>query len=295
MTSATIIQARPQWRQALPQPAGLPSLRTFVGQAVAGSLLAHFLLFVVPCLLSQTNWDKLASACLLLAGFLFLSLFAGVPAGCIIWACTRSDAGPVHWAYRCVIALLVLLPGWLYLGCLAFSDVRSVRLWLLAWLLVPAVTIGLLTHSRLRLGHELVRRGEAAGRVSRVVAAFSGTVLRVAVVLLFMETLVAVIYLSRSADRLDEQIWTALLCGHFAASLLVVFLRTNFALLATVAAAALAPLFIAFYSFPVLAEMFRFVVTGYVAVWVVFLLSRWRQTDFALSFLNEEIHYYLID
>ena len=295
MTGATIIQARMPRRQALPQPAGLPSLRTFAGQAIAASLLAHFLLFVAPCVLSQTNWDKLASACFLLAGFLFLSLFGGVPAGCIIWACTRSDARPVHWAYRSVIALAVLLPGWLYLSCLAFSDVRSMQLWVLAWLLLPAVTIGLLTHSRLRLGHELVRRGEAVGRLSRVLAALSGVVLRVVVVLLFMETLVAVIYLAKAPARRDQLIWTALLCGHFATSLLVVFLRTNFVLLAPVSAVALAPLFIAFYSFPVVLDLFRHVVTAYIALWVVFLLSRWRQTDFALSFLNEEIHYYLID
>lgn len=42
------------------------------------------------------------------------------------------------------------------------------------------------------------------------------------------------------------------------------------------------------------------VAVGYIAanfllVWAVFLLTRWRQTPVALSFLKEEFRYYLID
>ena len=294
MSATTIINARAQRPQLL-QATGLPRIKTFVGQAVAGSLLAHFLLFVAPCLLSQNNWDKLASACVLLACFLFLSLFAGVPAGFILWACTRADARPLHWAYRCVVALLVLFPGWLYLGWIAFPFTAVEKLWVLAWLLLSAVMIGVFTHSRLRVGAELVRGGEAVRQVSRVLAALSGVVLRLTVVLLFMESAVAAIYLYREPDRQDELIWTTLLCGHFAASLFVVFVRTNTGLLAILAAISLAPLIIALVTFPQMRETASYVFHGYFALWATFLLSRWRQTDFALSFLNEEIHYYLID
>jgi hypothetical protein len=292
MTRATIIQVRVQRPQPLPQPVNLPSLKTLAGQAVAGSVFSHFVVFLIPCLLSQVDFGFWLIA---LPFFLFASLFGGVPAGFIIWACTRSDARPLHWAYRCGIALLVLLPGWLYLSSIMFGAVASVQLWFLAWLLVPALVIGLLTHSGLRVGRELARGGEAVGGTSRVLAALSGVVLRVLVVLSFMESFLATICLARAPNFQQELILTTLLCGHFAAGTIVLFVRTDLELLAIIASIALAPLIIAFVTFPQLTEILRYVFAGYIGWWVMFVFTRSRQLDRVLSFLNEEIHYYLMD
>ncbi|HET9478723.1 MAG TPA: hypothetical protein VFO72_05235 [Pyrinomonadaceae bacterium] len=39
----------------------------------------------------------------------------------------------------------------------------------------------------------------------------------------------------------------------------------------------------------------RYILLGYLAAWAVFLLTRWHQTDVALSTIKEELRYYLID
>lgn len=273
-----------------------PHIKTFIGQAVAGSLFAHFILFLAPFLVgNDINWGQATEMLAVLTFFLIMGLAAGVPAGMIIWACTRSDAQPLHWILRSVVALLVLLPGWLFFRLIAYTTTTKEQLWLLAWLLLPAVMIGLLTHSRLRVGRELIRGGEAVGRVSRVLAGFTGVILRMTVVFLFMECLLAAVYLQQSESRQQEIIWTTLLCGHFTTSLLVMFLRTDAGWRAMVSAIALAPLIIALFTFPEMTEMLRYVFIAYLTLWALFLLSRWRQTDVALAFLNEEIHYYLID
>jgi|GEM_PF-2234668 len=292
MMNTTIIDTRVRRPAVVLQPAGLPRLKTFAGQAAAGAVFSHFILFVLACAMARENLGFWLFA---LPCFLFLSLFGGVPAGFIIWACTRSDAKPLRPAYRCVIAVLVLGPGWFYLSRIAFPTTAAAQLWLLAWLLLPAVTIGLLTHSRLRVGRELIRGGQAVGRGSRVLAGLSGFVLRLSGVLLFMESAVAVIYLSKATDQQDQLIWAILLCGHFTASLFVMFLRTDITLLATLSMIALAPLIIVFLKLPQMTETLRYVFIGYFGLWAMFLQTRWRQTDYALAFLNEEIHYYLID
>jgi hypothetical protein len=295
MTSTTIIDTRIKRSPLVLQPAHRsPGLKTFVGQAIAGAVLSHFVVYLIPCL--WVDRDGVGFWIFALPFFLFLSLFGGVPAGFIIWACTRSGARPLHRASRCLIALLVLLPGWLYVCSIAFAATGTVQLWMLAWLLVSAITIGLLTHSRLRLGRELVRGGEAIKRLSRVLAGLSGVLLRLTVVLLFMETLVAAIRLYY-LDGLphNQLIWATLLCGHFAASLFVVFAKTDVELLAVRSAVAMVPLFLALFIFRELSEPLRYVAGGYLALWALFLVTRWREIDRAFAFLNEEIHYYLID
>ena len=289
MTSTTIIDTRVQRQpRVMMARAGLPRLKTFVGQAIAGAVFSHFIVLVLACLAEPIDLGFWLAA---LPVFLFMSFLGGVPAGCIIWACTRSDARPLHPVYRCVIAVLVLGPGWFYLRGLTGGG----QLWGLGWLLLPAVMIGLLTHSRLRVGHELVRGGEAVRRGSRVLAGFSGVALRVSVVLLFMEGVLTAICLLKMANQQDELLWAVLLCGHFAISLFVVFSRAGIAVLTTLSFIALAPLVIVFVRCPQMTEKLRYVFGGYFALWALFLLTRWRETDDALAFLNEEIHYYLID
>lgn len=294
MTSTTIIDTRARRPALNVQPVRLPRLKTFIGQAIAGAVFSHFVLFVSASAVGN-NWDSFTSAGFVLIVFLFLSLFGGVPAGFIIWACTRSFAKPLHPAYRCVIALLVLFPGWLYVSSVAFVTTAEARLFLLAWLVLPTVSIGLLTHSRLLVGRELVRGGEAVRLITRVLAAVTGVLLRVTVVLLLMESVVASVYLYKTPDRHNELIWVLLFGGHFTVSLFVVFLRTDITMLSALSVIALLPAVIVFVKLPGMTETLRYVFGAYFALWAMFVLTRWRETDHAVAFLNEEIHYYLID
>jgi hypothetical protein len=276
-----------------------PRVMTFIAQAALGSMFAYYVLFIVPLFLSghtggplDLGWILVALAC-----FLVLGLFIGVLPGVIIWACSTGH-GPLHQIFRCIIAVLLLFPGWLYISLIVFGGDRprpDQQLWLLGWLVLPSIVIGLTTGSRLRIWHELVRGGEAVGRVPRLFAGLTGLVLRMAVVLLFIASVPSLIALEKYQKLQHELIWTMLLCGHFTASLLVVFLKSDFRFVAAVAAIALVPLVIALIALPESLEVARYVLYGYLALWAMFLLTRWRQTDVALSFLNEEIHYYLID
>src|ERR1051326_460449 len=139
MTNTVIIDTRVRRTPTVRRPVVLPRLKTFMGQAIAGSVFSHFVLLLLACL---TATDQLGFWLIALPCFLFLSLFGGMPAGFIIWACTRSDARPIRPAYRCLIALLVVFPGWFYLSWIAFVTSATGKLWLLAWLLLPAITIG---------------------------------------------------------------------------------------------------------------------------------------------------------
>ncbi|HEV2835823.1 MAG TPA: hypothetical protein VGW58_10925 [Pyrinomonadaceae bacterium] len=285
------IQGRP-WR---PYREHRLPLMTFVAQAAVGSMFAYFILFVVP--LFWSRYEPNLIVLVVCALFLILGLIVGVLPGVIIWACTRSDAEPLNGIVRCAIAATILFPGWAYFALILFNEHPrpDQQLWLLGWILLPAIMIGLLTHSRLRVGRELVRGGEAVRRLSRLLAGLTGFVLRIVVVSLFMESVVTLIYLQKNADLYNELIGAMLLCGHLTASLVVVFMRTDFGFVAALSAIALVPLIIWIVTFPVMFDTFRYVVLAYLGVWAMFLLSRWRQTDVALSFLNEEIHYYLID
>jgi hypothetical protein len=93
----------------------------------------------------------------------------------------------------------------------------------------------------------------------------------------------------------DDWLWPALLCGHFAAGVAVLFARLKLALLFPLALIVNAPIIAALVQFHVSTPELWFVAAPYLGVWALFLLTRWRQTDLALGVLNEEIHYYLID
>lgn len=275
--------------------AGRPGFMTFVAQAALGSAFAYFILFVVPFGL-DTNPGE-AVVLVIMPVFMLLGVIVGAPVGLIIWACSKMSTAPLHWVYRAVIATVFLGPGWIYFTLLVFADPpeHKHQLWLLGWLVLPVIAIGLLTDSAVRPWRELVRGGETTGRIARVLAGLTGIILRVTVVLLFMESVVAVICLGRMTGHHDQGIAALLLCGHFTASLAVLFVRMPFWLVAALAAIAIEPVIAVLYAFPDIPPAVRYVIFGYLGAWAMFLLARWRGTYHAFAVLNEEIHYYLID
>ena len=270
---------------------------TLIAQATVGCIVGNLVLLVAAILLHSNpqSYDYLI--------FLFplnpvFALLAGTVAGFLIWACGRLAYAPLNGATRVVTGVAVVTIAWVVLA-LVFSinsPPRGEEAWLLALALTPGIGIGIFTNSRFRLWRELVGGGEAAGTVSRVLAAVSGLLLRLTVVLLFMDSLVVLGFLCNE-PHINERdlICTSLLCGHLAASAVVLFVRTHIGLLTAISAIAFVPLVIALVMFPELTEALRYVLIGYFGLWAMFLQTRWRQTDAAVSFLNEEIHYYLID
>src|ERR1043166_4575502 len=87
MTNTVIIDTRVRRTPTVRRPVVLPRLKTFMAQAIAGSVFSHFVLLLLACL---TATDQLGFWLIALPFFLFLSLFGGVPvfdcpAGCLSW------------------------------------------------------------------------------------------------------------------------------------------------------------------------------------------------------------------
>ena len=274
-------------------PAWIP---TMIAQATVGCFAGQFLLIVLRLILFPKPYNVE-----LVATVPFLLIFAaimGIPAGLAIWICGRVADRPLSGASRCVIGvgiLSILLVGYMLLVSWIPSSPID-QLVLLVSILVPGIGIGLVTNSGLRLLHELVRKGEASGRLPRLFAGVSGVLLRPMVVLLFMVSLIAMwgIFQSDYYQR-EDRVWSIFFFFHFAGGFALLFWRMRTSVLSPLALLVNVPMVLAVFEFRYFAHELRPVPIVYLGIWAVFLLSRWRQTDLALSFLNEEIHYYLID
>lgn len=301
MTNVTSIQqSMYEHSPAVERPLGL---LTMLARAVVGGFFGSFVLLIARILFVYTpsnGWFMLFLPFLLVFG-----LATGVPAGLLIWAGTKVTRGPLHTINRCVIGVLVLSLGWflLWLFWLGQDTSPELQLWALPVILVPGVLIGLITGSRLRPGRELIRGGEANSTVLKILAGLTGSVLRVVVVFLFLATVIAVVCLfqeyflgsSPPPEYLRKGLfWYTLAFGHFAAGLVVLFARIRFWLLARLTLIATTPV-IASLFVPEMIAPVRYVIIGYLGMWAMFLLTRWRQTDVALSALKKEVRYYLID
>ena len=273
-----------------------PGLARFIAQAAIGFIVSYFALILARMLLvpeQGNDWFVFW-----LVAVFIVSLEVGVVAGLIIWLCTVMLRHSPNAIYRSVIGMVIVALLWfglaLSLGWEPRTDVD--QLWVLAVIIVPGIGIGAVTNSRLRVWHELVRTGEAVHRLPKILAGFTGLVLRPVVVFMFMCCLIVLIArLQPDYEGGNGWLWPALLCGHFAAGSAILFARLKTSLLFPVALIANAPIIAALVQFHVAGPDLWPVAIPYLGVWALFLLTRWRQTDLALSFLNEEIHYYLID
>ncbi|HEY3579716.1 MAG TPA: hypothetical protein VGK82_04205, partial [Pyrinomonadaceae bacterium] len=149
--------------------------------------------------------------------------------------------------------------------------------------------------SRLQPWQALVRATGTVGRKSAVLAGLTSIVLRSGILLLFLFFGLIFLSVMQGPDSRESR-WIALITIHLTLSLLVVFSNMKLWLLAMSALLINAPVVI------LLAEFQRqqlefgwYVLWAYLALWSMFLLTRWRQTYRALSMLGEEMRYYLID
>jgi hypothetical protein len=301
MTNTTSVQQLIRERRVyLPQRLSQPGIATLIPQSIAGWFLGSFLVELIWILF---RYDKYNGFVVLRMPFVMVcGLAAGPVVGLLIWMFSRLARGPLHVINRSSIAILVSALGWFAIWLWVFGDTPTpeAQLWLLEAIVIPGIVMGLVTGSRLRLWRELVRRGEASGKVLTVLAGFTGAILRVPIVLLFMTSLLVLISELQVDYRLNEYspaslVPIVLTFTHFALGAVVLFVRVRFSVLALLTAVAVSPLIVSLTTATQVQRETYYIFFGYVAVWAMFLLTRWRQTQLAFSFLNEEFRYYLID
>lgn len=150
-----------------------PSFATLLAQAVVGSFFGNVVLVIARVLLDYhpfNIWFIFSLPFLLAWG-----LATGVPAGLLIWVSTKLAHGPLITINRSLLGVLVMSGAWLFVWVFVLEkDISpTVQLWAFPVILVPAVMIGLVTGSRLRLGRELVRGGEADATALKILAGWA--------------------------------------------------------------------------------------------------------------------------
>ena len=303
MTETTSIQNFMRERHTYTPVERRPGLATFMAQAAVGSFCGTFAVMLTRMLLVYRPHNDLFV--LYLPFLMALGGATGAVAGLLIWAGTKEADGQLLGVTRSLLGVLVTAGAWFALWYFLFEGNTSseVQLWLLSAIVVSGVSIGWMTGSRLRLWRELVRGGETKTRLLRILAGFSGLVLRSIVGFSFLGTLILAItvvqmyileFESSNPHLLTSVVWYLLLLGHLVTGLVILFARMKFGLLVPLTVISTAPV-VAGLLITEWDPAARNFIIGYLGAWVLFLMTRWRQTDAAFAVLEEEFRYYLID
>ena len=292
MTETTSIDRMVRERRIYaPAIARRPNVTTVMAQAAVGYIAANFLFILARVLLVPEPYNF--AYVFALPAVVVFAVGVGVTIGLFIWAGFEMAGTTLNIASRSIIGVVMI--GF---ACLAMAVVcgwwpePEWGYWVHGMVVAQGIGIGVVTGTRLRVWHELVRRGDQVGKVLGVFAALTGVLLRVLVVNLVMYSSVGLIGILQSDS--PQQIhwrWLALMCAHFTAGAVLLFARMKTDVLLPLAVIVNAPVGAAMMTFPQL----WYVAIAYLALWALFLLTRWRQTPVAFSFLKEELRYYLID
>lgn len=301
MTETTSIQHLMREHDASWPIVRQPGLATCIAQATIGSFFGTFLVMIARILVVYHPYNS--SLVFILPFFMAVGLATGVVAGVLIWAAAREADGPVLGITRSLIGMLVIALGWFAPWYLWLREEISpdLNFWLVALVVVPGLSLGSITGSRLRPWRELVRGGETKATLLKILAGFIGLVLRSVVVFSFLVWFTVgahdVRYYYLGTDPTEELlpqwvIWWLLILGHFALGAVVLFARMKFRRLVLLTVITVCPVLA---WLPTWYAEDRYFFIGYLGVWALFLLTRWRQTDIAWSYLKAELRYYLID
>jgi len=273
-----------------------PGIGTFLTQGAATGAVLWFLVIAFRTARIDSYYGLLFLGAL--PRFVAVGLATGAVKGLIIWLFTKLTRYRLIWFFRSLIAIAVLQAiEW---GYYYYSGLASVPADPLAWWIVSrgfiGLSYGLVIGSRLKPWRAFTSGGEAIGKMSaRILAGFVGLILRLAIVFVFMETVVIFIYIAHSNYSHREMVWAILTLSHFTAALLVVFLKMRFWLLAVLAAVVTAPGVMFVVEFRDGLGMLLYFCLAYLIAWAVFVLTRWPLTYAALAVINKELRYYLID
>jgi hypothetical protein len=243
----------------------------------------------------------------LLMGYLPLILAYGIGfgvcEGVLIWGCTYLVGHRLNVVLRAVIGIVVLAILIIVYN-LVFAEPSppppengsgSNYLLLIGIYIAHGVLFGLVTGSRFRPIDELLRGTSPPQHL--VLTGISGFALRVFVIFSLMESVLNLI-LSLQGWRFSriEFTFAVIALSHFMAAAVIVFVRMPFWLLLPLGLIVNFPI-VAFIT-DVLQDdwvLFRYLTYFNLALWAIFLLSRWSLKCSALSFIKKELRYYLID
>jgi len=272
-----------------------PRFGVYIAQGVATGAVLEFLFVVIQIITVPDGYN-----------FLFvygLPVILGFGAGwgtvkaLVIWTCARLAHRRVPWLIRCLIAAGVLT------GLTRVFDVffphepgPPVSLsWIVGSAVFTALACGIVIGSSLNPWRAVVRGADFIVARSAFLAGVTGFILRLFIVYAFMAFVMIMICFTQVNSTHKEVVWAILIVGHLTAALLVVFIRMPFWLLLILSVPVTAPVVMVVAEFQHKLDWWFYPIIGYLAVWIAFLLARWRHTYSALAVINDEIHYYLID
>ena len=271
-----------------------------VSQGMAVSAIITFLIVLTYILLYPNNGYNFFFV-YLLPFYLAIAVVFGAIEGLIIWGFTRVAGRQLQPGVRTTIAVMVLgvLIGvyWWNIQPSPYGY-RSTTTDFFGVLTVSLIIGGLfggIIGSRLQPWRELARGINSLPSWSRVLTGITGVFLRVIVVWLLMESILA---LACSLQNFHQPVFvmTALMLGHLIAAVVIVFTRLKFWLLLPLALLINFPAVVFLTDvLPADEPILQGIVVSYLGAWAAFLISRCSLTYSALSVLKEELDYYLFD
>lgn len=233
---------------------------------------------------------------LLAAGLAF-----GVLEGVAIWACGLIVGHRLHAVQRVVVGVVtnaMLLTGCYFLFAEPSpygEDVSAID-----YLVFIAINVGYGVLFGVVIGSPFAPMGGLLRGTSPpqwlALTGLTGLALRVFVIFGLMESVLNVIWTVQMELSRTEFTVAVIALIHFIAAIVIVFARMPFWLLLPLALIINFP--IAAFITDVLTEhdvAFQNISIGYLSVWTAFLLTRLRVPERALSFIKQELRYYLID
>jgi hypothetical protein len=272
-----------------------PRFGVYIAQGAATGAILGFLFVVIQIITVPNPYNFL---------FIYgLPVILGFGAGwgtvkaLVIWTCAKLAHRRVPWLIRCLIAAAVLT------GLTRVFEVffphepgPAVSLsWIVGSTVFTALACGTVIGSNLNPWRALVRGAGFIVPRSAFLAGVTGFILRLFIVFAFMSAVMLMICSTQVNSTHKEVVWVTLALCHLAAALLVVFIRMRFLLLLILSVLVTAPVVMLVAEFQHKLEWGFYPIISYLAVWIAFLLARWRHTYSALAVINDEIHYYLID
>lgn len=274
----------------------LPGFGRCLSQGIVVGAFVSFLCPVIGMLLDRENgYNFLFIYCLPV--ILAIGMWFGLLEGVALWACSYISSRRLNVLARAiagtlVLGLLIVILDYFY-SARQFNN-TSLRDWLpfLAFYCGVGAVFGLVSGSKFNPISELLR-GTAPPRWV-VLNGITGFFLRVLVIFATMESTLTLIWMTQAERHEHDFIFAAIALSHCIAATVIVFTRMPFWVLLLLAV---------LINFPVVVlitdvltnEILRGLVIAYLTLWAAFLLCRVSVPPAVLSFLKEEIRYYLID
>jgi len=285
-------------------PPELPGIGRFLSQGAAAGAFSSFLTALFFVLSQPTNGLNILIIFILpffLAGGMICGLFVGLA----IWGCSRLANRRLHPTAGTVIGLLILALFSVAYYLIFPQSARRLRptpeayvIIVISYLLVAA-GCAFAAGSRLQPWRELVRGAKDVPSQSRLLTGITGLLLRVLVIFLLLQLLLALTCILQQEPPQRDLVFTVIALAHCVAASVVLFARMKFWLLLLLSLIVNIPIAYAITKEFPQAEaedrIFFYVLIGYLAEWAAFLIARWSRTHLALAFLKQELRYYLID